>query len=190
MYFSEKTANWDLSIGLYAPHGSVEPAAFAAAVGSLSDAPAVVMAGLSPELLIVPEPVAGEVLPRLEAALVAANLAPKTLLGGEMFAVGLQLDRAAVEVHWFVWGPLLVARAMPLRAAPILAEPRVLHALNQLNTRLDIGGVGLDYEGQTATAWIAHPIPWFEITSEAVRWTTERAGSWVEAAVDAVIVAA
>jgi hypothetical protein len=59
--------------------------------------------------------------------------------------------------------------------------------MNRLNSRLDIGGVGLDYQNQAVCAWVAHPLAWFGITPEAVQWTSERAGSWVEAALEQAI---
>lgn len=63
-----------------------------------------------------------------------------------------------------------------------VGQPETLVAMDRLNGRLDIGGVGLWYEHGIAYGWIGHFAPWFAITPEAVRWTSERAASWAEAA--------
>jgi len=77
---------------------------------------------------------------------------------------------------------VLIARAQPIGGRRVDPTPDALVALDKLNSRLDIGGVGLWYEHAIAYGWIGHLAAWLDITPDHVRWTSERAASWAEAA--------
>ena len=186
IYYVESSGAWDLSLGLHAPGRPAPAGALLAALASLSDAPALLSQGHPPALLVEPRRAPTEVMPAVQQALAAAGLVPRAEHAGEVIAVTLQLDRVQTRVEWFLaGGTLLIARARPLAAPAVPADAGVLRRLNALNGRLDIGAVGLWYEQGLPYGWIGHPIAWLDLTPETVRWTSERAGSWAEAALQA-----
>lgn len=182
VYFSEAAGAWDASVGLFAPEGAPPTAAFRSALATLADAPELYAKGQPPQVLVEPQPTIEAVMPAVERALASASLHPTSEHDGEVMSVLLQMDRIRAKVSWFLAGSVLIARAQPVGASRVTATPQTLVALDKLNSRLDIGGVGLWYEHAIAYGWIGHFASWFTITPQAVRWTSERAASWAEAA--------
>jgi hypothetical protein len=182
IYYSERDRAWDASVALYAAQRGVAPELFRPVLASLGDAPDLVMKG-HPPALIMPRQNAEQLLSGIHTALHDAGLEPSSRRENGSVSIVLDLDRMRVCVDWFVMnGTMVVARAMPVGASPVVIAPDLLARMNRLNGRLDIGGVGFDYDLNMPLGWIAHPIHGFECTSEVVRWTSERAASWAEAA--------
>lgn len=182
IYYSERDHGWDACVAMYAAQRSVPPANFRPVLASLGDAPDLVAKG-HPPVLIVPRQNPEQLLPAIRSALHDAGLEPGARREDGSISIILDLDRMRVCVDWFVMnGTMVIARAMPVGVSPIDIVPDLLARMNRLNGRLDIGGVGFDYDLNMALGWIAHPIHNFECTREVVRWTSERAGSWAEAA--------
>ncbi len=182
-YFVPAQNSWDLSIGLSAPNQPAAAGPWAAALTSLSDAPDLIMKGHPPMLVLEYPRTPAEVMPGVHQALEAAGLQPRAAHDGEVAVVNLQMDRVTSQVHWFLTGgSLLVARAQPIGTAKVVESAHAIERLNHLNSRLDIGGVGLWYGQGMAYGWIAQPIPWCDLSPAALRWASERAASWAEAA--------
>ena len=98
-----------------------------------------------------------------------------------MLVTVVDMPSVRAQIDLFVAdGAFLVARARDIRNPPVLPTHDTLRRLCALDERLDIGGAGLDYDNQSALAWVAHPLDWFEMTPEALRWTVEHAGTFVE----------
>jgi hypothetical protein len=145
-------------------------------------APALLRRGQVPTVAALEHGTPAEVMPRVAAALTAAGLLPRATHGGEVHAVQLQLDRLAVRVELFVSGGLLIARGMPIAHVPVEATGTVLARLAALSARLDVGGVGLQYDHGCGYGWIGQPVRGFDLAPGPLRWLAEHAGSWAEAA--------
>lgn len=180
IYFSRAAGAWDVSVGLHAA-GGVAPRSFASAVTSMADL-VDMLAGSGARHVPQPVRTPEQVMPAIARAFAAAGMPTTAAHGGELVSVVMQMDRVRSRVDWFLAGGVHVfARAQPL-VPPVAITPDAMARVDALNGRLDIGGVGFWYELATAYGWIAHPAEHFDATPEVIRWTSERAATWAEAA--------